>query len=75
MRLFTVSEAWGPYDCEIKERGCTNHAWTFVLSDEENESLPEETGPEAVKHILTKRLGKAACDPCLDSMELTLAKA
>ena len=66
MRIFTVDELWGPYDCEIKGPNCEGEAWALILTDEENKSLPEQSGPAAVKHILDHRLGKVACDTCLE---------
>lgn len=68
MRLFiTFSEFCGPVPCEHKR--CRNHAFTVVLTDAENNSLPEESGPEAVKSVFLKGLGKAVCDECLKDFE------
>ena len=71
MRLFTFSELWGPVPCE--HRGCRNHAFTVVLTDAESNSLPEKSGPEAVKFVFLKGLGKAACDEHLKGLESVAA--
>ena len=61
MRYFTVSELWGPFACE--HPGCTEQeAWTIKLTDEENASLPVESGPEAITFILLNKLGVALCE-------------
>lgn len=61
MRDFTVSELWGPFACE--HPGCTEQeAWTIRLTDEENASLPQQYGPEAVTYIFQNRLGVALCE-------------
>lgn len=63
-RYFTVSELYGPFPCEQKD--CNNtEAWTIKLTAEENKSLPEQHGPDAVKHIFKNKLGVTICDECL----------
>jgi hypothetical protein len=57
-RLFTVSELWGPLHC----KQCRREAWTIVLSPEDNASLPEQSGPQAVVFIFTNGLGTVFCD-------------
>lgn len=66
MRIFTFSEFWGPFLCE--SAGCENSAFAVILTDEENASLPEDSGPETAAFILKKSLGKAACDECLKTV-------
>lgn len=59
MRYFTVGELWGPFTCD--HPGCKKKTFTIKLTDEENASLPYESGPEAITFIFTKKLGKAVC--------------
>lgn len=61
-RLFTVGELWGPFPCEVCELEST---FTIKLSDDENNSLPEQFGPVAVRHIFDNKLGIAICSDCL----------
>lgn len=63
MRIFTFGELWGPFPCE--QALCKKDAFAVVLSDEENRSLPEDSGPKAAAFILRKGIGKATCDECL----------
>jgi len=64
IRYFTVSELWGPFACEVD--GCQGQeAFTIALNFMENESLPEHSGPEAVKFIFDKKLGITMCDKCI----------
>lgn len=60
MRVFEFSELWGPFSCE--HAGCKKETFSVVLTDVENERLPEASGPVAVDFILKNRLGTAACD-------------
>ena len=64
MRIFSVSELWGPYRCEHEHDGkkCGAETFDIVLTDEENGLLPEETGPKAITFILQNRLGRALCE-------------
>lgn len=64
MRVFTVSESWGP----LKSCRCGQESWTIVLTDEENATLPEQSGPMAVAHILTHKLGVICCSKCTPLM-------
>lgn len=67
-RYFTVSELWGPFPCENK--GCDNSvAFTIKLTEEENKSLPEQHGPDAVRFIFKNKLGVAMCDECMETIE------
>jgi hypothetical protein len=67
MRLFTVGERWGPLPCEYPN--CQRKdALTIVLSDEENNLLPEKTGSAAFRFILSNRLGLVACDEHIRSV-------
>lgn len=61
-RIFTFSELFGQFPCEMD--GCDNQASTVVLTEEENKSLPEEYGPKAARFILEKPLGRMVCDEC-----------
>jgi hypothetical protein len=60
MRVFTVNEVWGPFPCD--HPGCKRDAFTLLLTDEEDQSLPEKTGPEAVRFIFKNKLGVATCE-------------
>jgi hypothetical protein len=61
MRIFTISELWGPMACE--EKGCREcECDSILLTDEENDQLPEKTGPAAVRYIFKNSLGDALCD-------------
>ncbi len=62
MRQFVVSELWGPLTCEVCHK---NEAYTIVLSNEENKTLPEKYGPIAVRFIFDKKLGVVKCNQCL----------
>ena len=69
MRTFSFSEAYGPFPCEGKlatKGACAEQAWDVLLTDEENEALPENAGPIAAKHILQGGIGKMLCEDCLD---------
>ena len=63
-RIFTVSELYGPLPCEHKEGDvkCEKEAFAILLSAEENASLPEDSGPVAVRHILRKGVGIVLCE-------------
>jgi len=66
MRVFSFSEVYGPFDCEAKKSDhCDNIAWSCLLTDQENDSLPEPTGTEAAHYILKNGIGKMMCDSCL----------
>lgn len=64
MRIFSFSEAWGPFHCE--HAGCKEAAWAAVLNDADAArvaALPEGgTGPIAAAYILDHRLGVMACE-------------
>jgi hypothetical protein len=60
MRAFSFSELYGPFRCE--HHGCKERTFVIVLSDAENEGLPESSGPKAAAMILSQKLGKATCD-------------
>ena len=60
MRYFTISELWGPVQCE--HPGCTKDTFTIRLTDEENKRLPEQSGPRAIRFIFDNGLGKGVCD-------------
>jgi hypothetical protein len=63
-RYFTVGELWGPCPCLVD--GCPSYlAWTIKLTAEENNKLPEQSGPEAVKYIFKHKLGIPMCESCL----------
>ena len=72
MRIFSFSEAYGPFPCEAEVKlvhetqRCKKQAWDVLLTDEENKSLPEQTGAVAAKHILVKGVGKMLCEDCLE---------
>lgn len=60
MRYFTFGELWGPFPCE--HPGCTEKkVYTIRLTDEENDSLPEESGPNVAAFIFDNKLGVAVC--------------
>ncbi len=64
-RIFSVSELWGPMRCDlIKKDGkkCKRECWSILLSRAENESLPTESGPDAVAFIFLNNLGVALCE-------------
>ena len=64
MRLFRLGEEWGPVRCEeIMPNGdrCGELSWCIELTDEENASLPESTGPRAMLSIYDRHLGKVLC--------------
>ena len=66
-RIFTVSELWGPFPCEME--GCTNHeVFSILLTDEENAKLKESSGPEAVIQIFDEKLGLALCDKHMEEV-------
>jgi hypothetical protein len=60
MRDFIVGELWWPIACEYP--GCRGDTDRIRLTDVENASLPEQSGPEAVDYIFDKHLGTALCD-------------
>lgn len=61
MRIFSFGGTYGPFNCETH---CTNEAWDCVLTDEENATLPQPSGPEAAKFILCQGIGRMACESC-----------
>ena len=63
-RIFAVGELYGPMVCEHCDGDvmCRAEAWSFLLTDEENKLLPEESGPKAVTFIFAEGLGVALCD-------------
>ena len=63
IRLFTVGELCGLMRCEME--GCHHWTDTIVLTNEENDSLPEKYGPNAVKYIFDNHIGVVMCDGCL----------
>lgn len=71
MRVFTVGDLWGPLSCE--HPGCKKETHTLLLTDEENRSLPEQTGPKAVQHIFENKLGVATCDNHFEEDSKSLA--
>ena len=73
MRLFTISELWGPCTCEkeIAPRVvCNKESWCIVLSDEENSTLPKQIGPEAIRFIFTSGMGIAMCKKHLKELKI-----
>jgi hypothetical protein len=69
LRRFTVGELWGPFPCEVD--GCREkECFTILLTDEENKSLPMQSGPEAVAYIFKHNLGKAECSSCAAARDL-----
>jgi hypothetical protein len=72
MRIFSFSEAYGPFDCEARESAhCDDFTWSCLLSDEENNNLPEPTGVGAAYHILKNHVGIMICDSCLKLRQFT----
>ena len=63
IRLFTVGELWGPMRCE--KEGCHHWTDTIALTNNENDSLPEKYGHNAVEYIFDNHLGVVMCDECL----------
>jgi hypothetical protein len=68
MRLFEFGEQYGPFECEVEERGngkCGKETKTIRLSMFENNSLiydcGELTGPKAANHVLRNAMGIAVC--------------
>lgn len=66
MHIFTFSEAWGPFKCEVP--GCTKEAWNVILSDDEYTTLPDTGGSIVADYILHNKLGTAICKSCLKHM-------
>lgn len=60
MRLFAFSETWGPFCCE--HTGCRKRTFCIQITDADNETLPEQTGPQAANFILRNQLGEAVCE-------------
>ncbi|HEY4490333.1 MAG TPA: hypothetical protein VJC12_03750 [Candidatus Paceibacterota bacterium] len=67
MRIFTFSELYGPFPCE--EKGCDKESFAAVLTDDQNSSLPSQTGPEAARFILDNGIGVMLCDEHLEKLE------
>ena len=64
MRLYSISEVFGPVKCEINK--CGKEAWTFMLSKYEDSILVINRGPEATQQIFQQSLGTAMCEHHLD---------
>ena len=69
MRIFSFSEVYGPFPCEID--GCKEFTFECALSDEENNALPEQSGAKAAMHIISKGVGKMICEGCFNLKRLT----
>lgn len=63
MHIFTFSDEWGPFKCEVP--GCTKEAWNVILSDDEYMTLPDTGGPAVANYILRNKLGTTVCKTCL----------
>lgn len=64
-RIFSVGELWGPMKCDVTKkngRRCGRESWSLLLTRQENESLPVESGPDAVTFIFRNNLGVALCE-------------
>ncbi len=62
MRLYTVNmDLWGP----LKPCNCGNKSVGIILTEEENERLPEDSGPTATHYIFANKLGTDICGECL----------
>lgn len=62
MRLYIVNmELWGP----LKPCSCGEESTGIVLTDAENERLPEWRGPDATQYIFQNKLGTDMCTECL----------
>lgn len=59
MRYFTMSDLFGPFQCE--HPNCNKLTCIIRLTDEENSLLPQKFGPEAAMFILQNKLGTAVC--------------
>jgi len=70
MRHFTVGELWGP----LAPCRCGAESDCIILTDAENASLPEPSGPEAVTFIFKNELGIDSCWKCIPQIEKELEK-
>ena len=70
MRIFSFSETYGPFNCEATNNpDCDGMAWDCVLTKQENENLPEQTGPVAAQFILRNGVGILVCGACLKEIQ------
>lgn len=60
MRDFVFGEMYGPFRCEYDD--CGADTYMIRLTDEENDQLPEQSGPTAVHYIFSHNLGIPLCD-------------
>lgn len=58
--IFSFSELWGPFVCEVP--GCTDPAWDAFLTDDDVASLPEDEHPARTNAILQKGIGTMVCE-------------
>ena len=63
MRIFSFSELHGPFTCESQQ--CKQISYDCFLTDEENKTLPKQSGPTAAKYILENGIGIMLCENCL----------
>lgn len=64
----SVSESWGPMDCEVAE--CTAEAWDIVMSDREYHKVLDAVGADAqdgvgnqgISFIFAHDIGIAVCE-------------
>ncbi len=68
MRLYVVDmELWGP----LKPCSCGKKSVGIILTDEENERLPEYAGAAATHFIFENKLGTDICRECLKNYRFT----
>lgn len=66
LRSVTVSETWGPFQCEHTENGkcCGEGTFAIYLSRAELQDIPYEAGPNLIKYIVDGKnsKGQALCE-------------
>lgn len=67
-RVITISELWGPFPCEYKEKDCDGNSFAFILAKEEYKKIEKKFGSEMIRLILDNKLGKVICSSCLEKM-------
>ena len=65
VRPFVMGELYagcGGMKCESGD--CENRTFAIWLTADENNGLPEDSGPRAALYILREKVGIALCDEC-----------
>lgn len=61
LALYSLGETFGPVKCQGGD-SCKELAWRIYLAPEEYAELPYKHGPDALRYIFDKNLGKSGCN-------------